>query len=127
MATITRPCMICGKEHPVHCEQCNDNLPTWSVLYDDEDCVAIGQVWYAYRGNEVTKDDAKKKIEKYPQKIEGISKHTSIAAKEIRAILDIKEPEEKPEVEEKVEEPETKEASVEKKAEKFEYKKNYKK
>lgn len=94
-----RTCMLCGtqKEYCPTCPGFNSD-ETWRILFHDENCLAISKVWYAYRGGEITKDEAKEQMNKYPESLEKIFKYTSLAAKEIRAIFDI--PEEEPEKEE---------------------------
>lgn len=90
-----RRCLLCGTEYK-YCSHCNDYDPTetWRYLFHDEKCLELSNVWYAYRGNEISKEEAKKRFEKYPENLDKILKYSSIAAKEIRAIFDI--PEEEP-------------------------------
>ena len=96
-----RRCLLCGTEYK-YCSHCNDYDPTetWRYLFHDEKCLELSNVWYAYRGNEISKEEAKKRFEKYPENLDKILKYTSIAAKEIRAIFDI--PEEEPKKDEEV-------------------------
>lgn len=100
-----RNCMMCGTEYKYcsHCDEYNSN-ETWRYLYHDENCKAIGEIWYAYRGNEITKEQAKEKMGEYPENIAKILKHHSIAANEIRDIFGVKLEEPEEEAEEKIEE-----------------------
>ena len=91
---------MCGTEYK-YCSHCNDYnaKDTWKYLYHDEKCKAIANIWYAYRGNEITKEEAKAQMLEYKPNIDNVLKYTSIAANEIREIFDIKE--EEPVTEEK--------------------------
>ena len=82
-------CFICGRKYPAFCPTCRDFNPvdTWKYLYDDLDCVEISKIWYAYRGNEISKEKAKAEFRKYPNKLKDILNNSSIAALEIRAIF----------------------------------------
>ena len=101
-----RTCMMCGENYK-YCSHCHDFDPTetWKYLFHDKDCLAISKIWYAYRGNEITKEEARRQMEKYPERMQKIFKYTTIAAKEIRAIFDIPEETEVPNDQTKTEEP----------------------
>jgi len=108
-----RRCMMCGTEYK-YCSHCNNYDPkeTWKYLYHDEKCLAISNIWYKYRGNEITKEEARAQMSEYKPNIDNVLKYTSIAANEIREIFDIKE--EEPVTEEKqVEEQKVEEQKVE--------------
>ena len=94
-----RHCMMCGKLYE-YCSHCNDFNPNemWKYLYHDEKCQSIGHIWYAYRGNEITKEEAKEQMSQYKPNIDEVLKYTSIAAKEIRDIFGIVEEEKTEEV-----------------------------
>jgi len=87
-----RTCMCCGKKYE-YCSHCNDFDPTetWKYLYHDKKCMGIAEVWYAYRGKEITKEEAKARMSEFKPNIDDVLKYNSIAAKEIREIFDIKE------------------------------------
>lgn len=86
-----RKCMMCGTEYK-YCSHCNDFDPTesWKYLYHDKKCRAIANIWYAYRGNEISKEDAKARMSEFKPNIDDVLKYTSIAANEIRDIFGIK-------------------------------------
>ena len=93
--TEKRKCFICGKEYE-YCPNCsNAGEQPWKFLYHDEKCVDISNIWYAYRGKEITKDEAKTKMSAIKPNIDDALKHNSVAANEIKEIFGIKE--EKPE------------------------------
>ena len=87
-----RICMMCGEEYEF-CSHCNDFDPfeSWKYLYHDEKCREIGHIWYAYRGDEISKEEAKKGMSEIKPNIDNVLQHTSIAANEIREIFDIKD------------------------------------
>lgn len=87
-----RKCMMCGTEYK-YCSHCNDFDPTesWKYLYHDKKCKAIANIWYAYRGNEISKEEAKARMSEYKPNIDAVLKYTSIAANEIRDIFDVHE------------------------------------
>ena len=82
-------CILCGTQYPVFCPTCRDANPTdtWKYLYDDKECVELSQIWYAYRGNEISAEKARTEFRKHKAKLEDILKNNSIAALEIRAIF----------------------------------------
>ena len=99
-----RKCMLCATEYK-YCGHCRGDNPeeTWRYLYDDLECVGLGEILYAYRGKEITKDVAKKQFEEHPQKLALICKNNSKTAEEIKAIVDFKEEKSEGKFEEKVE------------------------
>lgn len=85
-----RTCFICGL-HYHWCSSCHDFDPeeSWKYLFHDKDCLKISRIWYAYRGNEISKEEAKREIEKFPKDLlNNIMTHTSVAAEEIQKILE---------------------------------------
>ena len=82
-----RRCWMCG-QHYFWCNTCHDFNPeeTWKYLYHDENCLEVSKIWYAYRGNEITAEEAKKQMDQYPETIEMIMENDSVPAKEIQAI-----------------------------------------
>lgn len=86
-----RTCMICGR-HYKFCHHCKEFElePKWKYLYHDEKCKQIGDIWYAYRGDEISKEDARKALSKLTPNIDAALKYTgTIASNEIRAIFDV--------------------------------------
>ena len=51
----------------------------------------IANIWYAYRGKEISKETAKSEMEKIKPNIDNVLKHSSIAANEIKEIFGIHE------------------------------------
>lgn len=87
-----RICMMCGKKTK-YCPTCRDSKPaeTWRMLFHDEKCLEISEIWYAYRGKEITKEDARRRMDRIKPNIDDILKNDSIAAKEIKEIFGIEE------------------------------------
>lgn len=86
-----RTCMICGR-HYKFCHHCKEyeQEPKWKYLYHDEKCKQIGDIWFAFRGNEISKEDARKALSKLTPNIDVALKYTgTIASNEIRAIFDV--------------------------------------
>ena len=82
-----RTCMICGTRYE-YCSHCNHEEPSWKFLYHDENCKEIGNIWYAYRGNEISKADAKKAMNAFKPNIDLALKYDgSTAAKEIQELF----------------------------------------
>lgn len=86
-----RKCMMCGQNYKF-CSHCNDFDPTesWKYLYHDKKCMDIANIWYAYRGKEISKDVAKEQMSQIKPNIDEVLKYDSLAAKEIKEIFDIK-------------------------------------
>ena len=85
-----RTCMICGFKYKF-CHHCREyqGQPGWKYLYHDEKCKQIGDLWYAYRGGEISKETAKKALSKLTPNIDNALKYTgTIASNEIREIFD---------------------------------------
>lgn len=89
-----RICLMCGTKYK-YCPHCKEFDPTetWKFLFHDKQCLAISEIWYAYRGKEISKEEAKERMSQYPESLKMIFKNTSIAAKEIRDIFDVHEEE----------------------------------
>jgi len=89
----TRICMICGRNYEF-CHHCKEfqKEPGWKYLYHDEKCKKIGDLWYAYRGKEISKEEARKLMGNLKPNINDALKYTgTIASNEIREIFDVKE------------------------------------
>ena len=82
-----RKCFACGLRYR-WCNTCHDYDPkeSWKYLYHDKDCLEISRIWYAYRGNEITKEEAKRRMDQYPETIEMILINDSVMANEIKDI-----------------------------------------
>ncbi len=90
-----RTCLMCGTKYQ-WCIHCKDTRPDegWRFLYHDEKCRDMSEIWYAYRGKEISKAEAKEKMSALKPNIDDVLKYTSIAAKEIREIFDVPEEQE---------------------------------
>ena len=90
-----RKCFMCGTEYE-YCSNCADGRDKpWKFLYHDENCLAVSNIWYAYRGHEISKEEAKTQMDEYPEAVAKILKNDSTPAKEIKDIYGVKEPEKK--------------------------------
>lgn len=86
MAELRR-CIVCGKiyEYCIHCgDSKQDEL--WKYVYHDENCMAINHILRSYRGGEISKDEAKQRMDQYPQNIAIVLNSDSIIANEIKDI-----------------------------------------
>lgn len=90
-----RKCFMCGS-HYEWCNTCHDFDPTetWKYLYHDENCLEISRIWYAYRGNEISKAEARKQMDQFPENIAMILEYDSVPAKEIKEIYGVSKKEE---------------------------------
>lgn len=92
---IRRVCICCGEKYEF-CPTCGkEKQPSWKMIYDTEECMKIGQIMIASRGDNpsVSKAQAKKEMEKYPDTLQKIIKNNSNTANKIKEVLDIKEAE----------------------------------
>ena len=65
MARIkARNCIVCGKEYE-YCGRCRShaNMPTWMALYHDENCRSIMNIATEYMAGNLTKAEAKSKLD----------------------------------------------------------------
>lgn len=94
-----RVCFMCGSPYE-WCNTCHDFDPTetWKYLYHDENCLAISRIWYAYRGNEISKEEARQQMDQFSENIAMILENDSVPAKEIQEIYNVSVKEE-PQVE----------------------------
>lgn len=60
-----RECIVCGEKYE-YCNSCKDNvfLPSWMTIYHDENCRTIMNVATEYMAGNITKTDAKNKLDK---------------------------------------------------------------
>ena len=66
MANIkARKCIVCGKEYE-YCNGCKSHaaFPVWMALYHDDNCRSIMNVATEYMAGNLTKADAKAKLNK---------------------------------------------------------------
>lgn len=100
-----RICFICGKEYR-WCPNCReyDSNETYKYLFHDEKCAEISKIWYAYRGDEISKEEAKRRMSKIKPNIDDALLYTSVAANEIKEIFKVEEKLQEPKVVNKVEE-----------------------
>ena len=89
-----RTCFMCGTQYE-WCNTCHDfdATETWKYLYHDKKCLEVSRIWYSYRGGEISKDEAKKRMDKYPETIAAILEYTSVPANEIKNIYSVPEKE----------------------------------
>ena len=106
MAAKERICFCC-KTHYKYCPSCKGYDPneTWKFLVHDENCLAVYDIWQAYRSKKMNKDDAAKALKAL--KVDHIIESNSPVVPELKEILDIVGEQEETEVVEK----ETKEVS----------------
>ena len=97
MMSVKRKCFMCGQEFE-YCPSCRDNKPDehWRFLYHDEKCLDISKIWYAYRGNEISKKRAMEGMKKIKPNIDAVLSYDSVAANEIKDIFGIKQKTEDP-------------------------------
>lgn len=88
MAEI-RKCIMCGKlyEYCIHCGDSRQD-ETWKYLYHDEKCMDIAKLWYAYKGNEVSRKDAVNLMNRDSDRMATILANDSIPAKAIKEMFD---------------------------------------
>lgn len=86
-----RKCIVCGKTYSF-CPSCKNasSGDGWRFLYHDENCRDMCEILFSYRGKEITKEQAKRKLMVYKPNIDDTLKNDSITAKEIQDIFDIK-------------------------------------
>lgn len=89
---LNKKCIICGDEYR-YCVNCRDNRPYeyWRNIYCSEGCKSIGELWYAYRGKEVSKRDAKVLMERHKDILDKVFALDTAVSKEIKDICDYKE------------------------------------
>ncbi len=90
-----RKCVICGTKYRF-CSNCgtNKNAPqTWKNIYHDEACKALAEIWHEYRdlNNGMSKEKARKLMEKYPENLSMVLQNPSFIGDEFREIFDIKQ------------------------------------
>lgn len=59
-----RKCIVCGEEY-FYCPSCADrNDPVWRSIYHDANCMEIYDVTSLFHIGELSKEDAKKRLDK---------------------------------------------------------------
>ena len=109
MAEKEKKCFICGKTY-TYCPHCKDANPeeSWKILFHDDKCRDISRIWYAYRGKEISKEEAKESMGVLKPNIDDALNYDSVPAKEIQEIFgvnkkvvdEVSSPEGKPEEDE---------------------------
>lgn len=87
-----RTCICCGRSYEF-CPACGgEKSPSWRRIYDTEECMKIGQIMIASRGDNpsISKAAAKMEMEKYPNALQKIINNDSNTAKKIKEILNTK-------------------------------------
>jgi len=88
-----RTCFCCMTKYE-YCHSCKDYNPveTWRYLYHDQNCKMIGDIWFAYRGKEISKEDARAALKSFD--LSKILKSGSPVVPELKEILgiDLEEP-----------------------------------
>lgn len=102
-----RTCFCCMTKYE-YCHSCKDYNPveTWRYLYHDSNCKTIGDIWFAYRGKEISKEDARAALKTFD--LSKILNSGSPVVPELKEIMGVKEEpkEEKIDVKEEVAEDE---------------------
>lgn len=64
MRKKTRSCIVCGKEY-TYCNNCREHasLPAWMAIYHDENCKNIMSIATEYMAGNLTKIEAKNKLD----------------------------------------------------------------
>ena len=90
-----RICKWCGTEYR-YCAHCNEfnSQETWRYAYHDEVCRKLGNLWFAYRGNEISETKFKEELDKYPEILNKVFKLNTFAAGKIREMYGVHEPDE---------------------------------
>ena len=97
-----RTCVVCGKKYE-YCLDCHTKEPvvTWKYLFDNETCKNICEIRNAYKGKEISRENAIIALKAYGAK--DIVKGDGVIATEIKELLK-EETVKAPVVEEKKEE-----------------------
>lgn len=86
-----RKCVICGTKYKF-CNNCRDNMfginQPWRNIYCSEDCMNVANIWYAFRGKEISKDEAKTKLNAYNDVLDKVFILDTIISNEIKDICD---------------------------------------
>lgn len=92
-----RQCICCGQVYKF-CTHCHDFDPTelWRYLYHDEICMKINEIRRAYLGKEISKEDARKQMEKLVPNINIVLESNSAISETVKEIFDIKKENEEP-------------------------------
>lgn len=86
---LNKKCIICGEQYR-YCVNCRDSRPYeyWRNIYCSEECKSTGELWYAYRGKEISKKDAKQLMERRPDVLNKVFALDTPISKEIKDICD---------------------------------------
>ena len=87
-----RKCIVCGQRYKycIHCGDSKKEEP-WRYLFHNEDCRDIAHMMRFYRGEQMSKQEVKDFLNKYPDSVEEIMMSDTAIATEIREILKVQE------------------------------------
>lgn len=87
-----RICVACGEKYS-YCPHCRGSKPEdqWKYVYHDEKCMKIVDIFHLYRGNQLSKEEARSQMESIKPNIDNVLKNNSLTATEIKKIFDIEE------------------------------------
>lgn len=90
MSAKDRTCFCCGKTYQ-YCPQCKEYDPTetWKFLVHSQKCLDVYNVWQAYRGKEMTKEEAANVLKAL--NVDEILKANTPVVPVLKEILDIKD------------------------------------
>ena len=90
--SLTSTCICCGEKYE-YCPTCGQqDTPHWKRIYDTEECMEISHILQSSRGvGGISKDEAKKQMQRYPDALEKIFEYDSLTANAIKEIFGIKD------------------------------------
>lgn len=88
--SVTRTCICCGEKYQ-YCPSCGrEENPTWKRIYDNKECKEIAYILMSSNGEGgISKEEARKKMEKYPDTLQKIFDYDSLTANAIKEIFGI--------------------------------------
>lgn len=97
---LNKKCIICGTKYR-YCSNCGDKAPMeyWRNVYCSVDCKEIGELWYAQRGEQISKKDFSTLVKRKSEVWAKIINADTLVANEIRKLCDYGVEVEKPVVE----------------------------
>lgn len=84
-----RRCIVCGEQYEFcpNCGSAEKAKATWKTIYHDEKCMEISMTMRKLRGMEISEEEAKRIIKKYPANLAAILENDkSLLAKEIQEL-----------------------------------------
>lgn len=76
MAKKDRICVCCGAGYK-YCSQCDSDEPLWKYTFDKIECVQTFNILTSYGVNQITKEEARQKLEKINMRPENVLNPTS--------------------------------------------------